>query len=133
MLAADTDVVVRLLTEDDPKQAAIARSIFADNEVWISKTVLLETAWVLKSVPYRFDPKAIIDVLARLVALPNVTVEDRPAVERAIDLVRNGVDLADALHYESRSPGIKFVSFDAKFVRRARQAGSTDIEQAGQD
>jgi predicted nucleic-acid-binding protein len=49
LLAVDTNVIVRLLTQDDRKQAAAAAAIFATEDVWIAKTVLLETAWVLKS------------------------------------------------------------------------------------
>jgi predicted nucleic-acid-binding protein len=42
MIAVDTNVLVRLLTGDDPKQTAAARSLFAAEPVWIAKTVLLE-------------------------------------------------------------------------------------------
>jgi predicted nucleic-acid-binding protein len=41
MIAVDTNVVVRLLTADDPKQAAVVRSLFATQPIWIGKTVLL--------------------------------------------------------------------------------------------
>ena len=40
MIAVDTDVLVRLLTGDDPKQAAAAQSLFAAGPVWIAKTVI---------------------------------------------------------------------------------------------
>ena len=46
MTAVDTNVVVRLLTEDHPKQTAAARSLFAAGPIWIAKTVLLETGWI---------------------------------------------------------------------------------------
>ena len=49
MTAVDTNVVIRLLTADDPKQAAAATSLFAAGPIWIAKTVLLETGWVLQS------------------------------------------------------------------------------------
>jgi hypothetical protein len=50
MTAVDTNLVIRLLTQDDRKQAAIASTVFATGEVWIAKSVLLETAWVLESI-----------------------------------------------------------------------------------
>ena len=49
MIAVDTNVVVRLLAQDDPKQAA-ARTLFAAGPIWIAKTVLLETEWELRTV-----------------------------------------------------------------------------------
>jgi predicted nucleic-acid-binding protein len=48
MLAVDTNVLVRLLTGDEPKQAAAARALFAAEPIWIAKTVFLETGWVLR-------------------------------------------------------------------------------------
>jgi predicted nucleic-acid-binding protein len=58
MVAVDTNILVRLLTGDDPKQAAAARSLFASEQIWIAKTVLLETGWVLRSL-YGFEESAI--------------------------------------------------------------------------
>ena len=43
MLAVDTNILVRFLTNDDKKQAELARRAMRDNEIWLSKTVLLET------------------------------------------------------------------------------------------
>ncbi len=48
MIAVDTNVLVRLLTGDDPVQESAARSLFASGPIWIAKTVLLETSWVLR-------------------------------------------------------------------------------------
>ena len=43
MIAVDTNVLIRLITRDDPRQAARAASLMQTEEVWIGKTVLLET------------------------------------------------------------------------------------------
>lgn len=48
MLAVDTDLVVRLLTNDEPAQAKRAAAAFAANEIYIAKSVLLETEWMLR-------------------------------------------------------------------------------------
>ena len=55
MLAADTNLLVRVVTEDDAEQSPKARRILAENPIFISKTVLLETEWVLRrgSVAWR--------------------------------------------------------------------------------
>lgn len=54
-IAVDTKVLVRLLTEDGPQQAAAARSLVASEPIWIAKTVLLETFWVLRRGFVSFD------------------------------------------------------------------------------
>jgi predicted nucleic-acid-binding protein len=127
MTAVDTNLVVRLLTQDDRKQAAIASTVFATGEVWIAKSVLLETAWVLETV-YGFDATAIRRALLLLLGLPNVRMEDEEAVARAIDLLAKGLDFADALHLVSRPAGAWFISFDKALVRRAQRAGVKDVK-----
>ena len=65
MIAVDTNVLVRLLTGDEPKQAAAARRLFASQPIWIAKTVLLETGWVLRSL-YGFEQSAIREAFTKL-------------------------------------------------------------------
>ena len=125
MTAVDTNVIVRLLTQDDRKQAGYAGSLFAAEQVWISKSVLLETSWVLESV-YRFSAASVREALTKLLGLPNVGVEDETAVARALALAGKGIELADALHLTSKPEGARFVSFDQTFVRRARKAGAVE-------
>src|ERR1035438_8135691 len=126
MIAVDTNVVVRLLSEDNPKQAAAARSLFASGPIWIAKTVLLEAGWVLRSL-YGFDEIAIRDAFTRLLGLKNVHTEDKASVAAALALTVHGIELADAIHLSSRPPGALFVSFDRSFVRRANRAGVTGV------
>jgi predicted nucleic-acid-binding protein len=126
MTAVDTNVVVRLLTADNPKQFAAARSLFASGPVWIAKTVLLETSWVLQSI-YGFDSSEIRNALIQLLGLRNVHAEDRPSIAAALALTLHGIELADAIHLTSRPPGATFVSFDRPFVRRARRSGAADV------
>ena len=122
MTAVDTSVVVRLLTQDDPKQAAVAKSLFAAGPIWISKTVLLETGWVLRSL-YGFDEAAVSDALAKLLGLKNVHTEDKASMADAFALTAQGIELADAIHLSSRLFGAAFVSFDRSLVRWAIRAG----------
>ncbi len=121
MIAVDTNVLVRLLTGDEPKQAAAARSLFASESVWIAKTVLLETSWVLRSL-YGFEERAIHDALTKLLGLKNVHAEDESSVAAALALTMQGIELADALHVSSRPPEALFVSFDKSFVQGAKRA-----------
>ena len=126
MTAVDTNVLVRLLTGDDHKQAAAARSLFAAGPIWIAKTVLLETSWVLGSL-YGFEESAIRQAFTKLLGLRDVHVEDEPSVAAALRLTEHGVELADALHLSSRPSGAAFVSFDQSFVRRATRAGAIKV------
>ena len=126
MIAVDTNVLVRLLTGDDLKQAAAARSLFAAGPIWIAKTVLLETGWVLRSL-YGFKESAVCDAFTRLLGLRNVHTEDKPSVAAALALTVQGIELADAMHLSSRPPGAVFVSFDQSFVRRARRVGAAGV------
>ena len=122
MTAVDTNVLVRLLTGDDVEQAAAAKSLVASRPIWIAKTVLLETGWVLRG-SYGFNEDAVRQAFLKLLGLKNVRVEDEVAVSDALSLVVQGLELADALHLCSRPPGAPFVSFDQSFVRAAERAG----------
>jgi predicted nucleic-acid-binding protein len=126
MTAVDTNVVVRLLTGDDPEQAVAARSLFEAGPIWISKTVLLETGWVLRSL-YGYEESAIRDAFTKLLGLKNVHAEDESAGAAALGLTAHGIELADAMHLSSRPPGAVFVSFDQSFVHRAKRAGAAGI------
>ena len=128
MIAVDTNVVVRLLTGDDPKQAAAAKSLFANEQVWIAKTVLLETGWVLHRL-YGFDEDTIRKAFLNLLGLENVHAEDESSVASALALAGHGVELADAIHLSSRPPGSNFVSFDQSLIRRAKRAGITEVSR----
>ena len=126
MTAVDTNVLVRLLAEDDLRQTKAAKLIFSSGPVWIAKTVLLETSWVL-SRAYEFGEPAIREAFTRLLGLKNVNVEDDVSVLAALAFMEQGLDFADAMHLASRPPGAAFVSFDQAFIRRAKRAGATDV------
>jgi predicted nucleic-acid-binding protein len=119
MIAIDTNVVVRFLTRDDPTQAGRARALLLAEPVFLSKTVLLESEWVLRS-GYRLARDAIATAFRSLLGLPGATVEDPPAVAQALAWYDNGLDFADALHLASSGPADRFATFDEMLVRRAK-------------
>jgi predicted nucleic-acid-binding protein len=126
MLAVDTNVLVRLLTGDDPPQAAAAKSLFASGPVWIAKTVLLESEWVLRGV-YGFEASVIREAFTSLLGVRNVHVEGKASVTAALALAAHGLEFADAMHLASRPAGAGFVSFDRSFVRRATRADVSSV------
>jgi predicted nucleic-acid-binding protein len=126
MTAVDTNVLARILTVENPKQSVAARTLLASESIWIAKTVLLETAWVLRNF-FDFNAEAIRASFTTLLGLDNVYVEDEACVSAALALAGQGIGFADAMHLSSRPPGMPFVSFDRVFVRRAQRAGAADI------
>lgn len=125
MLAIDTNVIVRLLTNDDRDQARRAAAIFAANEVFIPKTVLLEIEWVLRHT-YGLTRPDILRGLSAVLGMQRVLAEDSLEVGAALDLYERGLDFADALHLAASGHAQRFATFDAKFARRAK--GITPIE-----
>ena len=126
MIAVDTNVVVRLLTGDDTRQAARAAALFRTEEIWLSKSVILETEWVLRSL-YHFRGTQLSTALLGLTSLPTVRVEHATAVSRALVWTSSGLDFPDALHLASRGESARFVSFDEKLVKRANGLGMGDV------
>ncbi len=126
MIAVDTNVLVRLQTGDDREQAAAAKGLFAAQQIWIAKTVLLETGWVLGSL-YGYAESAIREAFTKLLGLKNVQVEDEPSVAAALAITKHGIELADAMHLSSRPLGARFVSFDQSFLRRAKRARAIEV------
>jgi predicted nucleic-acid-binding protein len=117
----DTNVLVRFLTADDPRQFALARELVERNPVFIPKTVLVETEWVLRT-GYGFAPSAISAALRGVLGLSNVSAEDEASVNRALDWHDQGFDFADALHLASCNQADGFATFDRTLERRARSA-----------
>jgi len=120
VLAVDTNIVVRLLVNDDPRQGAIARRLFESDEIFISVTVLLESAWVLDSV-YGLSRGDVAKALRALFGLANVRVEDAGNVAAALDAVEKGLDLADALHVTRAPLNAEFVTFDRELAKAGKK------------
>jgi predicted nucleic acid-binding protein len=63
-------------------------------------------------------------VLAHLLAMPNLEMEDRVAVELAVAALGDGFDFADALHHASARHCTSMATFnDKKFARQAIAKG----------
>jgi predicted nucleic-acid-binding protein len=120
MIAIDTNVLVRLLVNDDEAQGARARAAFETEEIWIGTTVLLETFWVLRSV-YDFDDIAIARAIEGALGLPKVQVENSERVKLALAAVADRIDIADALHVATTPRDARaFATFDQELARRGK-------------
>ena len=118
MIAVDTNVIVRIVTHDDPEQARRAVALFERERIFISKTVLLEVEWVLRC-SYRVPRAVIVSTLRKVVGLGTVEVEDLNEVSMALDWHEQGLDFADALHLASSGKAGRFATFDQKMANRA--------------
>jgi predicted nucleic-acid-binding protein len=131
LIAVDTNIVVRLLTRDDAAQFEGAARCFAESEVLIPTSVLLETVWVLESV-YAFEGNKIGAALRGLLGLPRVHAADAEAFALALDWYEKGLDFADALHLATSHGAVEFRTFDRNLVKGALGLGSCPVmEPAG--
>ena len=129
MIAVDTNILVRLLVRDEPMQGALAKALFAAGPVWLSATVLLETAWVLRK-GFRLEWPEIVDALRQVCALENVVVEDEQRFHDALDWAENGLDFADAVHLARAQNAESFYTFDQVFASGSRGLGVVPVRMA---
>jgi predicted nucleic-acid-binding protein len=127
VIGLDTNVLARyyVASADAPgkRQSLAAKQLLESGKrLLVSKTVVLELEWVLRGY-YKSPPAEVQAVYAHLLSLPNVEVEDRPAVELAVAALAQGFDFADALHHASYRQCTSVATFDARsFARRAQAA-----------
>jgi predicted nucleic acid-binding protein len=126
MLAIDTNVIVRYLTRDHPQQSRKAKALIDSEHVFVCRTVLLETEWVLRSV-YGFTPTEIVKALTAFAGLPNVIMEDAAMIAKALDWTARGMDFADALHLANAQGSDAFVSFDRRLAKTAKELGNVAV------
>jgi predicted nucleic-acid-binding protein len=111
MRAVDTNVLVRLITRDDPKQAADAEAFVVESGGWVGHLVLAETTWVLRAV-YDHPPAAIVRALEILLNHAHLTIQDADVVVAALE------------HYRQH-PRVNF--FDYLILGVARKAGHLPV------
>ncbi len=123
MHAADTNLWVRYLTNDDPPAAArVVAWLAATQHVHLPVTVLLELEWVLRAA-YRLDRSQVQAGLRHVVGLPQVAVAEARAVALALELHSKGLDFADALHVALLPEGTTLVTLDEALVKDGGAAG----------
>lgn len=123
MIAIDTNLLVRYITNDDPLQARQALAVLAAQEaVFVSRTVLLELEWVLRAA-YGLPREAIEHALLTILGLPSVVPEHPTQIALALEGYRQGLDFADALHYTAAEQARALLTFDKKMLRRAAEIG----------
>lgn len=117
MRGIDTNVVLRLLLRDDPKQVASVDALVASGNLFVSLTVLAETEWVLRAA-YQLDRTTIGHLLGSLELIEGIVVADRAGLRWACERYMAGADFTDMIHLVA-SEGRPFLTFDRQLVKRA--------------
>jgi predicted nucleic-acid-binding protein len=119
MIALDTNVLVRFLVGDDPKQAREAKALVTkldedEARAFVSDIVLCELVWVLASC-YHLGRAQIVIALRKLVAARQLQFDSTDNILRAISAYETSKgDFADYLIREhARAAGCEtVVTFD---------------------
>lgn len=122
-ITADTNVLVRILVEDDEHQARLSEDLLSQADlVALALPALCEVVWVLRAI-YKYD---LPEIAAALRALTATNVEvDRQAVQAGLAMLDAGGDFAaGVIAFDGqRLGGETFVSFDRKAVARLTSQG----------
>lgn len=117
----DTNIFLRFLLADNPRQYNLARQIFLNAgkgqiSLWTSTAVVLELVWTLQSF-YKLDRINIQEKISSLIVLDGLKTENSDLLLSALDLfVKKNVDFIDAYNFcLARKAGKKIISFDKDF------------------
>ena len=94
MIGADTNLLIRHLTHDDPMQTAIVERLFREagargETIFVGNLVLCEVCWTLTSA-YGFAKPAIVAALQALLDDGAFVIQGRGMVEQALRQYRMG-------------------------------------------
>ncbi|MCA9423682.1 MAG: type II toxin-antitoxin system VapC family toxin [Candidatus Omnitrophica bacterium] len=102
MIGVDTNILVRLIVQDEPSQFKKALRLIQEVEVgkeqlFINDVVLAELSWVL-SATYEYSKEEIAGVLERMVSNPSIVLRNPDLVVLAIRSFRSSsADFSDCL------------------------------------
>ena len=102
MIGLDTNILVRYFSQDDPVQSRKVLALFKtrltrESPGHVNVVTLVETVWVLRRL-YGADRAEAAHVVGSLLAAPNVVVERKPLVRKALqDYEGSACDFNDCL------------------------------------
>ena len=121
MRAVDTNVLVRLITRDDPRQAASAE-VFVKPGAWVSILALAEATWVLASV-YERSAAELAAAIEVLLNYNELVFQDSDVVAAALELFRSRPSLGFSdclmLHVARKAGHLPLGTFDRNLGRIA--------------
>jgi predicted nucleic-acid-binding protein len=108
--AFDTCVLARAIVGDDADQSLIAvRQLEVGG--FVSLTVILELAWVLKS-NFGYSRALVADTLDDLCQHPGLVIASAARIGWATERLRAGADIGDLIHLVASEGLEAFVTFD---------------------
>jgi len=101
MIGVDSNVLLRILLDDDAGQARRARRLAVEaaaaGGLFVNLLVLAETVWTLRR-SYRYSRAQLLDVVSDLAGTSGVTLADHAAVTEALTICNTSpADFPDAL------------------------------------
>jgi predicted nucleic-acid-binding protein len=101
VIGLDTNVLVRYLAQDDPRQSSAAsrliESLTPENPGLLTTVVLAETSWVMEDV-YGASRQKIAEIVEGLLQTRTLVVQDAEQCWQALSRFRTGsADFADYL------------------------------------
>jgi predicted nucleic-acid-binding protein len=123
MIALDTNVLVRFLTQDDDAQFQVAADLIEgctrDVPGYVCREVLIELVWVLERA-YKYSREEIADALLSIVTASQLSVENAQDIASIVNLYRDeGYDFADLMIRQAaqRTESCILKTFDQKLAR----------------
>lgn len=125
MIGLDTNVLVRYIAQDDPKQSALATklidSLTKDNPGFITVVTVVELVWVMQSC-YQLTKLEVVNILNMLIATMELMIENNETVIKATKVFSlSKADFADCLIERlADKAGCKYsVTFDVGAIKHA--------------
>jgi predicted nucleic-acid-binding protein len=118
--AIDTNVLVRLVTRDDPAQAAKAQTFIREHQpVLVTQLSVLELAWVL-SGSYGFTKEKVCAVVDMLLDMAELDIQEPAILQAAVRAWATAkADFADCYILETvkSAAATPLATFDAALAR----------------
>ena len=122
--SVDTNILVRLVTQDDARQARAVDRLMARcaNEgqlLWVPLTVVLELEWVLRTRA-NLAKAQFIQTMNALLSMVELSFESENAVEQALsDYQEGSADFGESLHVAlaRARQALPFWTFDRKAAK----------------
>jgi predicted nucleic-acid-binding protein len=107
MIGLDTNVLVRYIMQDDPRQSALAtrllESLSTESPGFVPLVSVVELAWVLSSA-YELDRAQLVEAFEALLRTKEIVVDRAETVWKAVRVFQSGgADFADCLIERSAS------------------------------
>jgi predicted nucleic-acid-binding protein len=123
MIALDTNILARLLLEDDKAQHVRAVAMLKNGNTYTAPvTVMLELVWVLTVAGK--NRGEIAAALSSLLAMSTFKPKEPEALRHAVRWYASGIDFPDALHLALSTGESSLATFDERFAKRAKREGA---------